>query len=177
MRQKQLNGRQAKRNCSIIRGLSMIGWLVATSIKLAGVTRTNHCSGNVVYHLYNENEAVVSGLFLPLATLFFAYFRHRLTTITLTSHRIRSLLSNNIASITAVLVFVITLSGTFLIFHNFALCTRRCSEGAWLDRTDWQEEGAKSTDHAALERSFGSTVDAVAFPCQCVDITKYNPSS
>ena len=116
------NRRYIEHACLMIAAVSMIGWLLARSIKLTGAARTNHYSGNVFYYLYTANEPLMFGLSFLLAILLLVHSRYGVTAITLTRHRTRALLGKNIVLITAAAVFFIALSGTFVIFHNFALC-------------------------------------------------------
>ncbi len=105
--------------CFIVGAVSFAGWLLAILFK--GVTATDY-AGNVFYYLFARNELWMSAVPLVLTLLSFAHFCHSSLGNKISSRAVRVLLNRTSVYIIAMGVLLVTLAGTFLVFHNFALC-------------------------------------------------------
>jgi hypothetical protein len=114
------NGRHLQWTCSIVGAVSLEGCLLA--ILLGRVTVTDDYSGNVFYYLFAKNEILMSALPVALALLSFGYFSHFDYRKKSSPSAIRFVLKRNHVFLSAVLVFLVTFTGTILVFHDFALC-------------------------------------------------------
>jgi hypothetical protein len=106
--------------CSIITAILIAGALAASLIHTAGMDSTDRARINVFYHLYTSSEPVHFLLLIVLTFLSFILVRFDCsqTGILFSWQGCNS----SLFLIAVFGVFIVSLAGRYLVFHNFPLC-------------------------------------------------------